>query len=585
MKTFTPSGMEIMRFTQDLEANSPFTPTLSWHEPEPGLHLGTLVLAAPHAAPVPRVKISFQVPAGDVCALWTATGGMDKGLRWDWGSPIPTGPTSGTPVACLHNPAGLNRLTFAAGLCEHSLELNAGVHEESACFRCWIQINPGGEAKARHEIFVRIDQRPLPWSECLAGVSAWWETQPGGAPMPAPAIAFEPMYSTWYSYHQQVDTEVLLRECRLAADLGCRAIIVDDGWQTLDDQRGYAYCGDWRPERMPRMREWVDQVHALGMKVLLWYSVPYVGDHSAAKAKFDGKFLAYDARKGAWTLDPRFPDVRAYLLGLYLAALRDWDLDGFKLDFVDAFPLTSRLPETHAEQRDHVSVGAALLTLLREVREGLQAVRPDILIEFRQSYVGPSMRGFGNLFRAGDCPRDYRRNRIAVTDLRVMAGRTAVHADMILWHPDEPAESAALQFINVLFAVLQYSMRIGELSPEHLALSRFWIGFLRDHREVLLHGNFHPHQPESGYPLLEGWTDDAHVMVVHEPGKLCAFAALRPQTWLINGSPAAECLVDLPRDCACETLDCLGRPVGRLVLKAGLTRVAIPPSGLARFSP
>ena len=55
-------------------------------------------------------------------------------------------------------------------------------------------------------------------------------------------------------------------------------------------------------------------------------AVLYVGDHSAAKAKFDGKFLAYDARKGAWTLDPRFPDVRAYLLGLYLDALRDWDL-------------------------------------------------------------------------------------------------------------------------------------------------------------------------------------------------------------------------------------------------------------------
>jgi len=31
-------------------------------------------------------------------------------------------------------------------------------------------------------------------------------------------------------------------------------IIVDDGWQTLDSARGYAYTGDWQPERMPDMK-------------------------------------------------------------------------------------------------------------------------------------------------------------------------------------------------------------------------------------------------------------------------------------------------------------------------------------------
>ena len=573
-----------MQFHLETDPDSRFAATLTWNEPEPGLHIGLLTLEAPEAAPVPHVKLSFEQPAGDVQSLWTATGGLDKGLRWDWGAPLHIGPTSGTPVMCLHNPAGVNRLTFAAGISEHRLELNAGVHEESACFRCWIQLHSGGEAKTRHEVHLRIDRRALPWVETLAGVSAWWETQPGGKPMPAPALAFEPMYSTWYAYHQKLDTDVLLKECRHAAALGCRAIIVDDGWQTLDNARGYAWCGDWQPVRMPKMREWVDAVHALGMKVLLWYSVPYVGDHSDAKTKFEGKFLAYDARKGAWTLDPRYPDVRAYLLGLYLNAVRGWDLDGFKLDFVDAFPLIPRLPEHHPEEMDHRSVGAALLTLLREVREGLQAVKADILIEYRQSYVGPAMRGCGNLFRAGDCPRDYRRNRGSVTDLRVMAGSTAVHADMIMWQPDEPVESAALQFINVLFAVLQFSMRIEELSPEHLALSRFWIGFMQKHREVLLHGHFRPHNPESGYPLIEAWTEDAHILVVHESGKLCVVEKLRSETRVINGSPAAECLLQLPRDCVCETFDCLGQPVERHSLHAGLVHVPIPPSGLARIS-
>ena len=34
----------------------------------------------------------------------------------------------------------------------------------------------------------------------------------------------------------------------------------------------------------------------------------------------------------------------------------------------------------------------------------LTKIKTDVLIEFRQSYIGPLMRKYGNLFRAGDCP-------------------------------------------------------------------------------------------------------------------------------------------------------------------------------------
>ncbi len=39
-------------------------------------------------------------------------------------------------------------------------------------------------------------------------------------------------------------------------------------------------------------------------------------------------------------LDPRYPEVREFLIGIYEKALLDWDLDGFKLDFVDEFVVT-----------------------------------------------------------------------------------------------------------------------------------------------------------------------------------------------------------------------------------------------------
>lgn len=120
------------------------------------------------------------------------------------------------------------------------------------------------------------------------------------------------MYSTWYSFHQQLVPAEVEKQCLLAKELGCEAVIVDDGWQTLNNERGYAYCGDWEvsPDRIPDMKGFVDRVHALGMKFILWYSVPFVGRYSKAWSRFAGKYInTYDGPDTA-VFDPRFPEVR-----------------------------------------------------------------------------------------------------------------------------------------------------------------------------------------------------------------------------------------------------------------------------------
>ena len=183
---------------------------------------------------------------------------------------------------------------------------------------------------------------------------------PGYEPAGVPESARLPMYSTWYSFHQDLDPGRIEEQCRLAKELGCEAVIVDDGWQTTSNERCYAYTGDWEPtpEKVPDMRAYVDRVHALGMKVLLWYSVPFVGRHSKAWERFSGMLLEEIERLGASVLDPRFPELREFLIGTYESALREWDLDGFKLDFVDSFG-TSR--ETGLHQIDIPPAGVAVL--------------------------------------------------------------------------------------------------------------------------------------------------------------------------------------------------------------------------------
>lgn len=199
-------------------------------------------------------------------------------------------------------------------------------------------------------------------------------------------------------------------------------------------------------------------------------------------------------------LDPRFPEVRDYLIGLYEKALREWDLDGFKLDFIDTFEIRGEDPavaENYAG-RDFKSLPEAVDVLLSETMRRLRAIKPEVMIEFRQRYIGPAMRKYGNMFRAADCPNDAVTNRVRTIDVRMLAGDSAVHADMLMWNYAEPVETAALQLLNVLFSVPQVSVRLEAVPAEHRAMLRFYLGFWREYRDVLLDGHAGGGSPGTG---------------------------------------------------------------------------------------
>ena len=184
---------------------------------------------------------------------------------------------------------------------------------------------------------MRIDTRPIPYHEAIDGVAKWWANMVEYKPADVPDIAKRPMYSTWYSYHQNITAKEMIEECKISKFLGCEAIIVDDGWQTLDSNRGYAFTGDWLPERVPEMKAFVDSVHAVGMKILLWYSLPFMGEKAKNYDRFKGKYLRFWDGQGTYVLDPRYPEVREFIIQTYEKALQDWNLDGFKLDFIGRF--------------------------------------------------------------------------------------------------------------------------------------------------------------------------------------------------------------------------------------------------------
>jgi len=568
---------------------SGFRGSLSVEKAEAGVELVRVRIAADEAGRPPAFHLSWSRPTAGVHGYWHPGGKHDKGLAVSWSGGFRSKATSSAPVGCLYGLDGTNRLTFALSDALGTVSVKAGVEEESAEIVCSVGFFEAPVAPfAEYEATLRLDSRDVPYYEALAGVGHWWAGMPGYGPAPVPETARLPMYSTWYGFHQDLDPGRVEGQCRLAKELGCEAVIVDDGWQTTSSERGYAHTGDWEPvkEKFPDMAAHVGRVHGLGMEYLLWYSVPFVGYESEAYRRFDGRLLNRMDRHSAGVLDPRFPEVREFLISTYEAALRGWDLDGFKLDFVDAFePPTGQTPELGGG-RDYDGVPEAVDRLLTDTMGRLRSIKPDVMIEFRQSYVGPLMRKYGNMFRAGDCPNDAVENRVRTLDIRLLCGDTAAHGDMLMWHPDDSVESAALQVMNVLFGVPQISVLLDEIPPEHLEMLRFWLGLWREHRDVLLDGEIAPLHPDSLYPVVLARTNEKLAAASYTDAVVRLEGGLPPTLLVVNGTLADGVVLGLSEDAGTreiEARDCRGRVAHKenVELMKGLHEIDVPAAGVA----
>ena len=464
--------------------------------------------------------------------------------------------------------------------------LSAGYSEEENTVVVKVTLFSQPESPlAEYETVIRLDLRSCFYAESIGDVSDWFAAMEKYQPAAVPETAFDAIYSTWYSYHQNLFDHELEAECALAAQAGLNGVIVDDGWQTDDNNRGYAFCGDWEvtQKRFPDMKAHVAKIHALGMKYMLWYSVPFMGYESKNYSRFAGKFLFNIDGLKTSVLDPRFPKVREFLINTYETAIKEWDLDGFKLDFIDSFRFRGADPAIaeNYEGRDILSLPLAVDRLLSDVMARLRKLKPEILIEFRQSYIGPAIRKYGNMFRAGDCPADILLNRVRTLDLRLLSGNTAVHSDMLEWNMSTPVESAALQILNILFSVPQISIRFADLPDDHRKMVRFWLDFARDNKEVLLKGDLIPLHPELNYPLVYARNGEKQVAAVYGAGQVVRINPEQKTCFVINASGEAGLILDLAETpAACSMFETTGGKVASPALQKGLNRVDIPASGL-----
>ncbi|MBO4367977.1 MAG: alpha-galactosidase [Clostridia bacterium] len=551
---------------------------------EDGIELFKIQVRFGKAGVCSPVRLTWHAHMKGLLNFWCPTSRTDHTLRqWYAARKCESRFYEGAPVISVFRNGGENYMTCAVSEAELPVTLSASVNDfdekEELDFRL-VFFEKAVPAEAEYALTLRLDRRALPFTDCVGDTVLWWrgfypnDRQAGGT-------CDRPMYSTWYSFHQNPQQTSLEKEVDLAADLGLKALIIDDGWSYPGPGTGdYINCGTWHVEesKFPDFRAFTEYAHKKGLKVALWFPVPFVGKNNPDYARFADKLVCYSDRFSAGILDPRYPEVRAYIVDGYRKMAEEYGIDGLKLDFIDVLryaPFAGGVFPA-CEGGDCETLEEAIAVLLGEVERAFRAEDPDFLIEFRQNYVGPSITRFCNMLRVDDCAFDSFSNRLGMADLRMMNYPLAVHADMFLWAHDEEPRECARMLLNSLFEVPQISVRLASSTPDQLRVIRNYVSYWDDHRELLLHARIHVTDPECDYTSVSAEDETLRITCVYVQRPVRADG--KPHD-VFNASDEDVLYVDAAFPARYMVYDCFGDRISDGVLPQGLNRIAVPAGG------
>lgn len=507
-----------------------------------------------------KASIEYSVPLVDFQYLWHPLADGIYSLNNEWDSPLNIKINKSLPVICLFNQSNRSRFSIAASELVGEMNLSVGVHEESASVKVIFEFLIPDD---NYELTLSLVSKDKLWSQVVQCQVKWLYDFNDVTAKNVPFSAYQPVLSTWYSFHQQVSQELIYQEAVKYRKLGAETIILDDGWQTDDSQRRYAYAGDWQvsKNKFDRFQEHIGEVQSLGMKYLIWLSLPYIGIKSQRWESLKNDLLYIDEFQRAGVLDLRSNLVQETVRGIVKDFLKEFPVDGLKLDFFETFIL---------DEENNREIAESLLKFLSDL-EKIYPKEKDFLIEYRQDYINPLMMQFANIIRAKDCPNNLYLNRIRTIDLRLSCPYTAVHSDMIMWNKLESVESAALQIINVLFSVPQLSVRHDTLTIQERKMLEFWLSFIKKYHVDLLREKITPLYPQEGYTQVHLGGKKREIIVNYSENKIIEPLYESKEIIIINGTYTLRLWLKIELgNYQMQVFDCMGNMVEELNIVIGV---------------
>jgi len=379
-----------------------------------------------------------------------------------------------------------------------------------------------------------------------------------GEGLTKPANTNEDYAANWcgWGYLENVTPKQMLGTIPKLKELGIH-------WATLDD-RWFNNYGDWQPrtDTFPgdTIRQMVQQFHAQGVKVQLWWlplavedggpgyeSHPY-GVSEIVKQHPDWLVLDKKGKpalmtRNLATLCPAVPEVRAYYKQLTEKFIRDWDFDGHKLDNIYSVPACYNPKHHHKSPYDSVY---AMGEVYKTIFETTRTLKPESVTQSCPCGTPPSiawLRYIDQAVTADPVGSVQVRQRIKMYKA-LLGDRAAIYGDHVeltrVVNPDKDERDLGTDFASTLgpggvlgtkFAWPDYGPKLRDvyLSPEKEAHWKKWISLYND--KMLSRGDFRDLYVY-GYDVPEGYA------IEKEGAMYYAFFAPQP-SGKTNAKPVA----------------------------------------------
>ena len=154
---------------------------------------------------------------------------------------------------------------------------------------------------------------------------------------------------------------------------------------------------------------------------------------------------------------------------------------------------------------------------------------------------------------------------------------------MLMWHKDESAEYAALQIIGIMYSVMQYSAKLDSINERTTKMSKFWLNFMKEKKNVLLEGELRTYDPHLNYSWAESFTDDESVAAVYAEDK-CITPELKKTAYIVNGTTSTRVFSEIAGEYDIEILDCCGEKVSEKSVnnaEKAIEILSVPVGGVA----
>lgn len=555
---------------------------------EGGVSIYRLDFAFPDGVEAGGISLSLTFPMLKILQIYSPVSDYSRRrnvVQWFRPTSVHSNFAFGLPSLSTVSDGKYNYVTVAVADAENDTDISFCVQDFKECNEVEFQITllSGRTKKQEYSTLLRIDEREILLSDTLKEQTEWFlDFYPQTSEIPQ--ASEEPLYSTWYNFHQHPSANALYEELKIARKLGFKSVIIDDGWQY--DGNGtsdYIDCGDWAfsKEKFPEPKAFINAVHTLGMKVAFWFPVPFVGFHTQAYQRFKDKLLYEEGilcdgggATNAGILDVRYKETRDYIVNTVRELMR-YGADGIKLDFVDKFEIREETPFANPAM-DFQDLNEAVVRLLQELNEAIRSVKSDAMIEFRQNYVGPSITRFCNMLRVADCAFDSITNRIAIADMRMLRYRLAVHSDMLYWAEKETEENVSRQLLNVAFAVPQISVRLKSIPRKHRDIIKSFLTYWTKNRGILLKDKLTAEGIDSTYVALSAENAQKRIAVLYLANDF-TYTGKRTDIW--NASRAEHIFVDCgDYTVSLRTFDRYGRMISEKISTA-IEKVYVPIGG------